>query len=358
MNFDWSLAERNLIFKFDAGTSRGILKNKYSAFLKLHNKKSNAVGLGEAGPLKGLSEEFDEDLKSLIHFKLRELKGNAQLIEEFIQQDYKVFSSIKFAIESAFNDVHLESPFQIYKTGFFEGLQDIPINGLIWMGDYEFMKTQVAQKLKDGFDCIKIKIGALDVDREMRLIHNLRKKFRKDKIEIRVDANGAFQYDEAREIMNELYKLDIHSIEQPIAVKKLEEMSRLARDSKLAIALDEELIGVREPKDKLALLKTIKPQFIVLKPSLHGGLFETSQWIEFAKSQAIGWWITSALESNIGLNAISQFVSQYNPDIYQGLGTGKLFENNIKSPLTISKGKISYDNSLNWDLEDLEFKPL
>ncbi|QNL20738.1 o-succinylbenzoate synthase [Hyphobacterium sp. CCMP332] len=358
MNFDWSLGERNLIFKFDAGTSRGIIKNKYSAFLKLHNEKSNAVGLGEAGPLKGLSEEFDEDLKSLIHFKLKELNGDAQLIEEFIQRDYQVFSSIKFAIESAFYDVRLESPFQIYKTGFFNGQQHIPINGLIWMGEYEFMKEQIAQKLNDGFECIKIKIGALDIDREMSLIHDLRKKFRKDKIEIRVDANGAFQYDEAREIMNELYKLDIHSIEQPIAVKNFEDMSRLARDSKLAIALDEELIGVREPNDKLALLKLIRPQFIVLKPSLHGGLYETSQWIDFAESQGIGWWITSALESNIGLNAISQFVSQYKPDLYQGLGTGKLFENNIKSPLTISTGKISYNNSLDWDLKDLEFKPL
>ncbi len=358
MNFDWSLAERNLIFKFDAGTSRGILKNKQSVFLKLHNQKTNLQGLGEAGPLKGLSQEFGMDLKTLIHAKLKDLNGDAQLIEEFIRKDFKVYSSIKFAIESAYLDACTENPYQIFRTDFFKGHQHIPINGLIWMGEYELMKEQIAQKLQEGFECIKIKIGALDIDHEMRLIHDLRKKFSKENIEIRVDANGAFKYDEAREIMKDLYKLDIHSIEQPIAANNYEDMSRLAKDSKLDIALDEELIGIREPNAKLSLLKTIKPQFIVLKPSLHGGLFESSQWIDFAKTQAIGWWITSALESNIGLNVISQFVSQYNPVIKQGLGTGKLFENNFTSPLKLSKGNISYDSSLKWDLKNLEFKPL
>ncbi len=358
MKYNWAFSERDLKFKFDAGTSRGVLKSKYSAFIKLFDPSTNKIGIGEAGPLKGLSQEFDMDLKLLIDSKLKELGGDEKLIQEFIEKDFETYSSVKFAIESAYLDINGENPFQLFQTDFFRGEQQIPINGLVWMGDYKFMRDQIDQKIKLGFDCIKIKIGAIDVDREMALVHELRKGYSKDKMVIRVDANGAFQYDEAKELMNELYKLGIHSIEQPIAVKNFEDISRLAKDNPLAVALDEELIDIREPLEKQLLLKTVKPQYIVLKPSLHGGFYETSQWIEFAKSENIGWWVTSALESNIGLNAIAQFTSQYKTSMHQGLGTGQLYENNITSPLTIESGKISYNKNSVWDLEDLKFMPL
>lgn len=358
MKFDWSFSERDLIFKFEAGTSRGLLKNKYSAFLKLHDKASGKSGIGEAGPLKGLSAEFGLDLKALMNDQLNKIGGDEELLEDFIHNDFSQHSSIKFAIETAYCDFKNINSFQVLKTDFFDAKQKIPINGLVWMGDSEFMSQQIDEKIKQGFDCIKMKIGAIDVDREIALLQELRKRFSRDEMEIRVDANGAFQYDEAREVMNILYKLKIHSIEQPIKVQNFEDMSRLAKDNKLAIALDEELIGLRKPLEKEEMLKIIKPQYIVLKPSLHGGLYETSQWIQFADKQGIGWWITSALESNIGLNAIAQFTSQYETKIHQGLGTGKLYENNIDSPLTIESGKLFYDKSAKWELEELEFKPL
>ena len=229
---------------------------------------------------------------------------------------------------------------------FFDSQRSIPINGLIWMGEPDFMLRQIDQKLSEGFDCIKMKIGAIDFEREIELLKYIRSQFSPDQIVLRVDANGAFSPEDALEKLQRLADLDIHSIEQPIRAGHITAMEKLCRETPLPIALDEELIGV---EDKAALLDAIQPQHIILKPTLIGGTLETQEWIRVAEERGIGWWMTSALESNLGLNAISQLVSTYSPAIPQGLGTGKLYHNNLDSPLEVRAGHIYYNPELAWE---------
>ena len=254
----------------------------------------------------------------------------------------------------AFMSLQAATPFQLFDTPFSRGEKGISINGLIWMGDQAFMKQQIKEKLKNGFSCIKMKIGAIDFASEIALIRSIREEFNSDEIELRVDANGAFSPKGALEKLKQLAHLDIHSIEQPIKQGQWQEMAALCEQTPLPIALDEELIGVFYAEEKNKLLDTIKPQYIILKPSFIGGFRGTDNWIELAEKSGVGWWITSALESNVGLNAIAQYTSTKNSILRQGLGTGSLYANNIPSPLEICEGEIRYTIEKKWNLETLK----
>lgn len=327
-----------LNFKRPSGTSRGILTQKKAWKLKLTNQEG-IVGLGECSVIPGLSpdyvsdEQYESKLTEVCQDPTRFIENKQLLID---------FPSILFGLESAHFDL-INGGKQIY----FESAKapagfSIPINGLIWMGDPSYMQDQIEEKLDAGYTCIKLKVGAIDFKQELKLLEGIRSRYDASKIVLRVDANGAFKMTDAVWKLDELSILDLHSIEQPIKAGSWNDMKNLCEKTPLPIALDEELIGINESERKIDLLETIQPQFIILKPSLHGGFSGTSEWIELAESRQIPWWITSALESNIGLNAIAQFTADYNPVLPQGLGTGGLYETNFDAPLKIEKGNLLY----------------
>ncbi|MDP5061772.1 MAG: o-succinylbenzoate synthase, partial [Maribacter sp.] len=245
-------------------------------------------------------------------------------------------------------------PFHLFESTFLSNQKPISINGLVWMGDKEFMYRQIEEKLKDGFSCIKMKIGAIDFDTEIALLKSIRERYSKEAIELRVDANGAFSPQEALSKLETLSKLDLHSIEQPIKQGQAEEMKKLCSNTPLPIALDEELIGVVDVAKKQELLLSIKPQYIILKPSLVGGFAGSDEWISIAEKNNIEWWVTSALESNIGLNAIAQWTATLGNEMPQGLGTGSLFTNNMESPLEVNQGGLFYNSSKKWNTNLIE----
>jgi o-succinylbenzoate synthase len=325
-----------LDFKRPSGTSRGILTQKKGWKLKLANP-DGIVGLGECSVIPGLSPDYISDEK--YELKLNEVCQNpVRFIEN---KDLLLdFPSILFGLESAYLDL-INGGKQIYFESANKGFS-IPINGLIWMGDPIYMQDQIEEKLDTGFSCIKLKVGAIDFKQELKLLEGIRSRYDASKIVLRVDANGAFTKQDAFWKLDELSKLDLHSIEQPIKAGSWNDMRDLCEKTPLPIALDEELIGINKLEQKIDLLETIQPQFIILKPSLHGGFSGTSKWIELAEARQIPWWITSALESNIGLNAIAQFTATYNPSLPQGLGTGGLYERNFDAPLKIEKGNLYY----------------
>ena len=330
-----------LKFIAPGGTSRGILKIKPSWFIKIFKKNNPSIfGLGECGPIEGLSIDSLMDIPE----KLNEVVKN---INNLSKLNLSSFPSIEFGIENALKDFHNGGKRIIFKNSFLNG-KPIKINGLIWMGSKDFMLKQVYEKIENGYSCLKLKIGAINFDDEILIIDQIRKKFSADVLEIRVDANGAFKNDDVLLKLKQLSKLKIHSIEQPIRVNQWNEMRKLCKISPIPIVLDEELIGVTKNKDEL--LSYIKPQYLVLKPTLLGGFKKTREWIFEANKRNIDWWITSALESNIGLSAISQFCSEYKLKLPQGLGTGQLFSNNFSSPLDLKGEMIYYQNSKNWDL--------
>ncbi len=354
MNFSYK--KHTLQFKFDAGTSRGVLKTKTTYFVILKNEDKN-IGVGECGPLKGLSiddrDDFEVQLKE-IGKKITELAiPNAQTeISQFVADNIpNDFPSIQFGFEMAMFDLIQGGKRIIFKNDFSANIKGTPINGLIWMGDKKFMLRQIEEKLKLGYSCIKLKIGAIDFKTECELLAHIRSKYSKKEITIRVDANGAFSPKEAMIKLKALSIYEIHSIEQPIKQGQTAAMALLCAASPIPVALDEELIGISGKKEKIRLLEKIKPQYIILKPMLLGGFAKTAEWINIAESMDIDWWITSALESNIGLNAVSQFTANYNIKMPQGLGTGQLYSNNVSSPLTVEKGFIYYDKMRTWDLE-------
>ena len=349
----FSYIRRKLVFRFDAGTSRGVLKTKEVFWIKASSAENpKVIGWGEAAPLVKLSPDDRPDFESKLEdflVKLSQLEwvmSEENVLNQVSEAIPFDFPSIRFGVEVAVLDLMNGGNKQILQNDFRDQYQPMPINGLIWMGEAQFMKDQIDQKLKEGFNCIKMKIGAISFEKELELLSYIRSQYAADQITLRVDANGAFSPEVALEKLTRLAELSIHSIEQPIRAGQSEEMRKLCEISPLPIALDEELIGVEE---KEPLLKTIAPQFIILKPSLLGGIKETREWISVAEKHGIGWWMTSALESNIGLNAICQLTSQYSPEIPQGLGTGKLFENNLGSPLTVRKGEIIYDPIKAWE---------
>ena len=312
-------------------------------------KSADGIGVGECGIFKGLSYDDRPDYEE----KLQWLCDHIGLGKETLYAMLIEYPSIQFGLEQAFLSLKSENGFDLFPSKFSKGQNPVSINGLIWMGDEQFMKEQIANKLEEGFTTLKMKIGAIDFKTELNILQGIRKHYRSTELELRVDANGAFTKKDALGKLEQLAAFDIHSIEQPVKAKQWELMADLCKVSPIPIALDEELIGILDPEHKRALLKTIKPQFIILKPSLIGGFFGSKEWISLAEEFGIGWWITSALESNIGLNAIAQFCYTLNNDMPQGLGTGSLFDNNIDSPLYVSKGALHYDPKQKWgDLAD------
>lgn len=332
-----------LNFKQPAGTSRGVLKTKDTYFLIIY--KDGKKGIGECGLFKGLGIDDRPDYED----KLQWVCDHIQLGKETLYNKLREFPSIQFGVEQAFLSLQKDNPFVLFPSAFTENKNAISINGLIWMGDATFMKHQIKTKLEDGFTTLKLKIGALDFDTEIDLIRSIRNEYTAKEIEIRVDANGAFLPDNALEKLKVLSDLDLHSIEQPIKAGQRESMAELCLKTSLPIALDEELIGAFSLEDKKSLIDFIKPQYIILKPSLIGGFQGCEDWISFATHNEMGWWITSALESNVGLNAIAQYTFMKNTILPQGLGTGSLFTNNFNSPLFVDQGHLYYDPQISWN---------
>ena len=346
-----------LQFKFQANTSRGSLDTHKTWYLKVWDSAyPEVVGIGECAPFEGLSvddvpnfqERLETESEKIIGNKLPDfIDGINQLVESI---DIEL-PSARFGFEIALRDLFYGGVRTIFDSGFITQNKPIPINGLVWMGDKHQMLKRLEEKISEGFDTIKIKIGAINWHDELELIRTIRERESGEELTIRVDANGAFSADEIGEVLHELNKLNVHSIEQPVKAGKIDLMRGICSSSPVPIALDEELIGINGISKKRALLETIKPQFIVLKPTLLGGFTSTEEWISLAEELDIGWWITSALESNIGLNAICQFTSLFDNSLPQGLGTGGLYGNNISSPLTINRGEIFIDSSKYWDLQ-------
>jgi len=338
-----SYHRHELQFKRPSGTSRGVLKTKETWFIRIENKGN--YGIGECGILRGLSVDDRPDYEEKFNWTCQNIQlGKDRLLEELIE-----FPSIQIGVEMAFISLASKNPHVLFPSDFTTGNSGITINGLIWMGEFDFMKQQIEEKLAKGFTCVKLKIGAINFADELTLLKKIRNQFSEKEVELRVDANGAFHPNDALEKLKRLSEFNLHSIEQPIETKQWQDMAELCEKTPLPIALDEELIGVFDVTKRLEMLQTIQPQYIILKPSLVGGFKETKNWIDIAESQDINWWITSALESNVGLNAIAQFTYTLQNKMPQGLGTGSLYTNNISSPLEINGEKLWYNPKKNWD---------
>ncbi len=332
-----------LNFKQPSGTSRGVLTQKETWFLILENGKQQ--GIGECAMFRGLSMDDVDEYEAQLQWVCDHIdNGLASLLLDLV-----MFPSIQFGLEQAYRSLASEDPFLLFPSEFTAQNKPISINGLIWMGNKAFMEEQIAKRLSGGYSCIKLKIGAIDFDKELSLLKDIRKRFTPEEIELRVDANGAFGKEDVFHKLEQLSKLDIHSIEQPIKPNNLYLMKEVCASGFMDIALDEELIGVVDETKRRELLQMIAPQYIILKPSLIGGYAGSLEWITLAKELGIQWWVTSALESNIGLNAIAQWTFTLENSLPQGLGTGGLFTNNIESPLEVRDGKIFYNNNLEWN---------
>lgn len=366
------ISERTLHFKQPAGTSRGVYTTRHSYYLTLTSDELPGVeGVGECATLPDLSC----DAKPEYEMTLRQV---CQMVEQMGRIPYdmiRAYPSITFGLETAFASFFdaakkfleivptegassssemlkqkgvsvpagMENLTELFDSPFGRGEEGITINGLVWMGTYEEMLARLEEKLQAGFHCVKLKIGAIDFFKELDLIKRIRDVYTKEQVELRVDANGGFLSENAMSQLEALAKYDIHSIEQPIKQHQWPKMAQLCRETPLPIALDEELIGVNVRSMKQALLDTVRPQYIILKPSLHGGIYGCNEWIELANQRGIGSWITSALESNIGLNAIAHYAAKVygsNVKMPQGLGTGQLFTDNIPMPLEIRGDKL------------------
>ena len=337
-----TITSKLLHFLQPAGTSRGVYNTRLSFYLKLtSDEQPDVVGVGECATLPDLS--CDAMPPNEYERKLRTFCDEYERTGVIDYEAMRPYPSMLFGLETAVAQFNAKGSLNFFDTPFGRGEGDIPINGLVWMGTFEEMFERLEAKLKAGFRCIKIKIGAIDFDRELQLIRHIRSTFSHNDVELRVDANGGFTPEEALSRMEALVQYDIHSIEQPIKQHQWTEMARLCATTPLPIGLDEELIGVNERQKKIELLDTIRPQYIVLKPSLHGGMAGTEEWIQLARERNIGSWITSALESNVGLNAIAQLTANiYGTNIRhaQGLGTGQLFADNIEMPLKVVGDKL------------------
>lgn len=331
IQYDLLVIPKLLHFRQPAGTSRGTYTTRRSWYVFLTSEEEpGRQGIGECAPLPSLSCDDLPEYEAI----LQEACHNFQLTGQLDREVLRPYPSILFGLETALRHYETGS-FALWDTPFSRGEAGIPINGLIWMGDYRKMLEQIEAKMKVGFRCIKLKIGAINFDEELALLRHIRAHFSAREIELRVDANGAFSPSDALDKLSRLAELDLHSIEQPIRAGQWEEMARLTAVTPLPIALDEELIGHHTPAEKAKLLSAIHPQYIILKPSLHGGFAGGEEWIAEARRQGMGWWITSALESNIGLNAIAQWCATFDNPLPQGLGTGSLFTDNVKMPLEI-----------------------
>ncbi len=335
----------NLQFKRPSGTSRGVLNEKETWFIIIENEEKR--GVGECGILRGLSIDDRPDYEQKLAWTCDNIHlGKDQLWEALLE-----FPSIQFGVEMAFLSLASKNPFKLFESEFTNGTKPILINGLVWMGNEHYMKQQIEEKIAEGFGCIKLKIGAINFNLELQLLSYIRANFTPEQIEIRVDANGAFSSELALDKLKQLAGFKLHSIEQPIEKNHTDTMSELCKNSPIDIALDEELIGVFLMQEKEDLLTKIMPKYIVLKPSFIGGFRGTLEWISLAKKYNIGWWITSALESNVGLNAIAQFTFLQHNLMPQGLGTGSLYTNNFDCPLKVIQGRLWYKKDEIWDFD-------
>ncbi|HEY9170057.1 MAG TPA: o-succinylbenzoate synthase [Lutibacter sp.] len=334
-----------LNFKQASGTSRGVLRTKETYFLKVVD--GDNFGYGECAVFKGLSADDRPDYEEKLFWLCENINRNS----EELWMELTEFPSIQFGLEQALLSVQKKNPFELFPSKFTQSKDAIKINGLIWMGTEAFMHQQIKEKLAAGFSTLKLKIGAIDFDSEISLLKSIRKEFSSEEIEIRVDANGGFHPSEALEKLKILADFELHSIEQPIKQGQIDEMAKLCLKTPIPIVLDEELIGVFDVTNQQKILQTIQPQYIILKPSLVGGFVGSAKWIEMAESQQIGWWITSALESNIGLNAIAQWTYTLKNKMPQGLGTGGLFTNNFESPLAVNGENLQYNNKIKWNVK-------
>ena len=345
MKASWT--KKTFHFKFRAKTSREVLTQKHSWFLVL--EKEGQRGIGECSIIESLNPESPAEIEST----LSEICSAWNSGNQF-KKDLSSLPSVQFGLEMAQRDLKNPKPGILFPSEFTKGKTGIPINGLVWMADLDSMSQQIEEKLEAGFDCIKLKIGAHDTEEELNLLRALRKKHPASQIEIRVDANGAFDSEKAKWVLDELAKLEVHSIEQPIRQGQWKEMGELCKNTPVSIALDEELIGVTETNERQELLNEINPQYLILKPSLIGGFEQADEWIKLAEKVGAGWWATSALESNIGLNAIAQWVFTKNSEMPQGLGTGQLYTDNIPSPMAIENGHLVYRSDSDWDLSTFD----
>lgn len=342
-----SFVKYPLEFKRPSGTSRGTLTTKDSWLLKVWSVDNPSVfGLGEASIIERLSIDNPNQMEAMLQWTVNHINSPYDSILAHL----RAFPSIQMAVEMAFLDLKNGGNRIWFNSPFIKQQIPIKINGLIWMGSEEFMLEQIEDKLSQGFNCLKLKIGAINFDQELAILQSIRSRYNEHDLEIRVDANGAFSVEGVREKLDQLAAMDIHSIEQPIKQNQISAMADLCRNTPLSIALDEELIGIREPEEKRVLLETVNPQYIILKPSLLGGFIATLEWIQIAGEMSIPWWITSALESNIGLAAIAQFTSQFYNPLPQGLGTGQLYTNNIDCPLALKGEMLHYDPTKSWEL--------
>lgn len=336
-----------LQFKEQARTSRSVMHTHRVWYIRVWDESNPEVfGIGECAPLEGLSPECNQYYEKI-------LARACQTINNIDVKILQGWSSIRFGVETALADLKHGGIRRIFDTPWSDGVGSITINGLVWMGSEDEMLARINDKLSAGFHCIKLKIGGIDFEGELRLLQHIREAFGPDMLEIRLDANCAFSAYEAIERLERLAAYSIHSIEQPIARRLWADMARLCRESPIPIALDEELIGVSERTRQCRLLDEIRPAYIILKPTLCGGLTGARQWVELASERGIGWWLTSALESNIGLNAIAQLAADLKVSMPQGLGTGALYTNNIPSPLTLCGDELSYNIHSHWDLKPI-----
>ena len=330
MKYNLQIIPKTLHFKQPAGTSRGVYHTRQVWYLLLTDTDSGRYGVGECAPLPDLSCDALPDYEHVLNRLCRTFEAEGRIDYDALRP----YPSVLFGLETAL--LHLQAGgVRFFPTPFAAGEEGIPINGLIWMGNFDEMARRLEEKMKLGFRCIKLKIGAIDFDREVALLERVRQRFSPREVELRVDANGAFSPADARQKLETLSRFCLHSIEQPIRAGQWKEMAALCADTPFPIALDEELIGVNDPARKAELLDTIRPQYIILKPSLHGGLHGAKEWIDLATGRGIGSWVTSALETNVGLNAIAQWTATLHPRMPQGLGTGLLFTDNVDYPLHI-----------------------
>lgn len=349
MSISISYTHRIFDFNFPAKTSRGAMAQKKSYFLTAYDDKSGIRVVGECSFIEGLSVDRMDDYVTVLQgicAKAYTLSGLSDLWRSPLLDRYP---SIRFGVEMLYRQLYAGQPYVIFPNRFMEGVP-IPINGLVWMGDKQFMYEQLKKKIASGFRCMKFKIGGIDFEEECELLAYVRAHFSPAEVEIRLDANGALglRYTKVLEKLDRLSEYHIHSIEQPVHAGHLELSAQVCAKSPIPVALDEELIGVVSQVDIDRILDTIKPSYVILKPSLIGGFDRALQWIDSAKLRDIAWWTTSALESNLGLNAIAQFAFDYQNGMPQGLGTGQLYLNNIPSPLVVSAGSILYDAELSW----------
>ncbi|MDX5347742.1 MAG: o-succinylbenzoate synthase [Hymenobacteraceae bacterium] len=356
MSLHLSYSKKILNFRFAARTSRGAMHEHVAYFLRLQSERHKEFcGIGECSPLPGLSidfgPDFENNLKKLCdqfnQLKLDDTQSNFE--EIYGELPLSNLPAIRFGLETALTDWSDGGTRILFNNSFSSGEKGIPINGLIWMGDRAFMEEQVHKKLEEGYSCLKLKIGGLDFSEELEVLKLIRSLAPADKLTIRLDANGAFSPDEALSKLKKLAEFSIHSIEQPIRQGQWQQMAEICKQSPVPVALDEELIGVERFDQKKELLEKINPQYLIFKPTLIGGFSACHEWIELAHKHNTGWWMTSALESNVGLNAISQFTVEFPIALPHGLGTGQLYHNNIQSPLQIQNGQLFYNKQTDWE---------